>query len=220
MCLMVGSNALVINFTVMSHIHQIMQNPISKHTYAFATKIFSSNGNETQTHEVCVNTYAARTAEVESTELPVHEEEWQILLLGESPDIQDEGDTSTRDSAGEAVKPILRLRGGCRLSDVCSIGSIDEDDLSSHGSTPSMREGVSCDDDEGVMSCHSGTPSIYEGDSSDEDASVVAIADAPPTLVDDVDSRDDESSVCDTYEERTMIGDESAYSNINLRLLG
>ena len=118
MCLMVGSNALVINFTVMSHIHQSMQNPLSKRTYAFATKIFSSNGNETRTHDGFYNTYAARTAEVESTELPVHEEEWQSLSLGESPDIQDEGDTSTRDSVGEAVKPVLRLRGGCRLSDV------------------------------------------------------------------------------------------------------
>jgi hypothetical protein len=138
---------------------------------------------------------------VETTELPVHEEEWQCLSLGESPDIPDEGDTSTRDKAGEAVKLMLRLRGGCRLSDECSIGNIDEDDLSSHGSTPSMHEGV--------MSCHSGTPSVYEGDSSDEDVSVDAIADAPPTLVDDVDSSDDESSECDVYEERTMmIGDE------------
>ena len=128
------------------------------------------------------------------------------LSPGELPDIQDEGDTSTRDTAGEAVKPILRLRGGgCRLRDVCSIGSIDEDDLSSHGRTPSMREGVSCDDDEDVMSCHSGTPSIYECDSSDEDASVDAIADRPPTLVDGVDSSVDESSECDVYEERTMM---------------
>ena len=101
MCLMVGSNALVINFTVMSHIHQIMQNPISKRTYAFATKIFSPNGNETRAHDGFINTYAARTAELESTELPLHEEEWQSLSPGESPDIQDEGDTSTRDSAGK-----------------------------------------------------------------------------------------------------------------------
>jgi hypothetical protein len=104
---------------------------------------------------------------------------------------------------------VLRLRSGCRLSDECSIGIIDEDDLSSHGSTPSTHEGVSCDEDEGVMSCHSDTPSFYEGDSSDEDASVDAIADAPPTLVDDVDLSDDKSSECDVYEERTMmIGDE------------
>jgi len=142
---------------------------------------------------------------VETTELPVHEEEWQSLFLGESPDIQDEGDTSNRDSAGEAVKPVLRLRGGCRLRDECRVGNIDEDDLSSHGSTPSMHEGVSCDDDEGVMSCHSGTPSVYEGDSSDEDVSVDSIADAPPTLVEDVDSSDDKSSECDVYEERTMM---------------
>jgi hypothetical protein len=104
---------------------------------------------------------------------------------------------------------VLRLRGGCRLSDECSIGNIDEGDLSSHGSTPSMHEGVFCDDGEGVMSCHSGTSSVYEGDSSDENVSVDAIADAPPTLVDDVDSSDDESSKCDVYEEHTMmIGDE------------
>ena len=75
-----------------------------------------------------------------------------------------------------------------------------------------MREGVSCDDDEGVMSCHSGTPLIYEGDSSDEDTSVEAIADALPTLVNDVDSSDDERSECDAYEERTMmIGDERVH---------
>ena len=81
--------------------HHILQNPISQRTYALDTKIFSSNGNETRTHDGFINTYATRTAEVETTELPVHEEEWQSLSLGESPDIQDEGETSTRDSAGE-----------------------------------------------------------------------------------------------------------------------
>ena len=64
------------------------------------SKYFSSLGNETQTHDGFTNTYAARTAEVETTELPEHEEEWQSLFLAESSDIQDEGDTSTRDSAG------------------------------------------------------------------------------------------------------------------------
>ena len=51
---------------------------------------------------------------METTELPVHEEERQSLFLGESLDIQDESDTSTRDSAGEAVKSVLSLKGGCR----------------------------------------------------------------------------------------------------------
>ena len=75
---MVGS-APVINFTVIlkiTSLHHTLQNPISQRTYALETKIFSSNGNETQTHEGFINTYAARTAEVESTELPVDEEEW------------------------------------------------------------------------------------------------------------------------------------------------
>jgi hypothetical protein len=78
MCLMVGSNALVINFTVMlkiTSIHHTLQNSISQRTYALETKIFSFNGNETRTHEGFINTHATRTAEVETTELPVHEEE-------------------------------------------------------------------------------------------------------------------------------------------------
>jgi hypothetical protein len=146
--LMFGSNALIINFTVIleiTSIHQTVQNPISQRTYALESKIFFSNSNETRTHEGFIDTYAARTAEVESTELSVHEEEWQSLFLEESPNIQDEGDTSTRDSAGEAVNLVLRLRGGCRLSDECSVGNMDEDDLSSHGSMPPMHEDVYCD---------------------------------------------------------------------------
>ena len=82
MCLMVGSNALIINFTVILEItstHQTLHNPISQRTYALETKLFSSNGNETRTHEGSINSYAARTANVETTELPVHEEEWQSL---------------------------------------------------------------------------------------------------------------------------------------------
>ena len=81
MCLMVGSNALVINFTVMlkiTSLHHSLQNPISQRTYALETKIFSSKGDETRTHEGSegfINTYVTRTAEVETTELPVHEEE-------------------------------------------------------------------------------------------------------------------------------------------------
>ena len=72
---MVGSNALVINFTVML---MITYTPYYAKSYQLATKIFSSNGNETRTHEGFINTYAARTAEVESTELPVHEEEGKV----------------------------------------------------------------------------------------------------------------------------------------------
>jgi hypothetical protein len=85
MCLMVGSNALVINFTVMLKATSIHH---AQRTYALETKVFFSNGNETRTHEGFINTYATRTAKVESTELPVYEEEWQKLSLGESPDIR------------------------------------------------------------------------------------------------------------------------------------
>ena len=56
-------------------IHHTLQNPISQSTFALETKIFSFNGNETRTHEGFINTYATRTAEVETTELPVLEEE-------------------------------------------------------------------------------------------------------------------------------------------------
>ena len=48
-----------------------------------------------------------------------------------SPDTnQDEGDTSTRASAGDAVKPVLCPIGGCRFGDGNIVCSDDEDALS------------------------------------------------------------------------------------------
>ena len=60
----------------------------------------------------------------ESTELRGHRGEAEMLPIGASPDTnQDEGDTSTRESAsaGDAVKPLLCPIGGCRFGDGNSV---------------------------------------------------------------------------------------------------
>ena len=69
----------------------------------------------------------------DSTELRGHRGEAERLPIGASSDtIQDEGDTSTCESAsaGDAVKPVLCPIGGCRFGDGSSVCSDDEDALS------------------------------------------------------------------------------------------
>ena len=69
----------------------------------------------------------------DSTELCGHWGEAERLPIGASSDTnQDEGDTSTRESAsaGDAVKPVLCPRGGCRFGDGNIVCSDDEDALS------------------------------------------------------------------------------------------
>ena len=60
---------------------------------------------------------------MESTELRGHRGEQQCLSLGSSPDIAQDGDTSTLESAsaGDAVKLILCLLGGCLNGDGSSV---------------------------------------------------------------------------------------------------
>ena len=70
---------------------------------------------------------------MESTELCGHWGEAERLPIGASSDTnQDKGDTSTRESAsaGDAVKPALCPRGGCRFGDGNIACSDDEDALS------------------------------------------------------------------------------------------
>ena len=60
----------------------------------------------------------------DSTELCGHWGEAERLPIGASPDTnQDEGDTSTRESAsaGDGVKPVLCPIGGCRFGDGNSV---------------------------------------------------------------------------------------------------
>ena len=69
----------------------------------------------------------------ESTELRGHRGEAERLPIGPSSDtIQDEGDTSTCESAsaGDAVKPVLCSIGGCRFGDGSSVCGDNEDALS------------------------------------------------------------------------------------------
>ena len=66
-------------------------------------------------------------------ELRGRRSEVERLPIGASPDTnQDEGDTSTRESAsaGDAVKPVLCSRGGCRYGDGSSVCGDNEDALS------------------------------------------------------------------------------------------
>ena len=69
----------------------------------------------------------------DSTELRGHRGEAERLPIGASSDtIQDEGDTSTCESAsaGDAVKPALCPIGGCRFGDGNIACTDDEDALS------------------------------------------------------------------------------------------
>ena len=60
---------------------------------------------------------------MESTELRGHRGEQKCLSLGSSPDVAQDGDTSTLESASarDAVKLILCLLGGCLIGDGSSV---------------------------------------------------------------------------------------------------
>ena len=122
---------------------------------------------------------------MESTELRGHKGEAERLPIGVTPDTnQDEGDTSTRESAsaGDAVKPVLCPRGGCRFGDGGSVCSDDEDALSK--SQPSVYEDNRCGDDDNL------------GD-----------VDRPSGMVVDNKSKEDESMQGDVM----LVGDETVY---------
>ena len=68
----------------------------------------------------------------DSTELRGHRGEAERLPIGASSDtIQDEGDTSTCESAsaGDAVKPVLCSIGGCRFGDGSSVCGDDDENM-------------------------------------------------------------------------------------------
>ena len=91
--------------------------------YAWRPKLFIYR-DEARTHVSVINIYEARGSAAESTELRGHRGEQQCLSMGSSPNIaQDEGDTSTLESAsaGDAVKLILCLLGGCLIGDGSSV---------------------------------------------------------------------------------------------------
>ena len=61
------------------HVYAHMTNYFSERTFSIATKIFSTD-EERRTHDRFINTYAARRAEVEPTELNVLGEDDQSLF--------------------------------------------------------------------------------------------------------------------------------------------
>ena len=162
--------------------HFTKQFPNSEKMYAMANKFYSSDEEEHRTHDGFNNTYAARKMGAESTEPITSRGELDFMSIGSSSPYSDGGDTSTHalESAGDATKPVLRLRGGCRMSDESS--EEDNDDLISvHSSMPSASESLS---------------------SNDDDVSIVVIEDGLPDMVDDVSSYDGDDShdgdyVCD-----------------------
>ena len=162
--------------------HFTKQFPNSEKVYVMATKFYSSDEEEHRTHDGFINTYAAWKMDAESTEPVTSRGELDFMSLGSSSPYSDGGHTSTHalESAGDATKPVLRLQGGCRMSDESS--EEDNDDLISvHSSMPSASESVS---------------------SNDNDVSIVVIEDGLPDMVDDVSSYDDDDShdgdyVCD-----------------------
>ena len=91
--------------------------------YAWRPKFFIYK-DEARTHVGVINIYEARGSAAESTELRGHRGEQQCLSLGSSPDnAQNEGDTIILESAsaGDAVKLILCLLGGCLIGDGSSV---------------------------------------------------------------------------------------------------